>query len=531
MDQSSVRERLGALLEAAGQMFWEIDLNFNVLYANELLKRIFGEPLGETCHQFMADSENVCPGCPVKQVFEGNERAVSERMRYDKQGRPLWLQHTAIPIRDESGQVVGASEMIVDITERKLMEEWLRDSEHLYRNLVEQVPDIIFSLDAAGRFSFVNTQAEGFLGHPVSAILENTPADYVIPEHRDRLEAIRELRSDAIWDEEVGILDAHGNKKFARIRVKASYGRGESPTGFEGVMRDRTARKKLEVELKASKAALLEKIAVIDELYEHILQQGKSKAIHEHAAEVAHELRQPLAIIGGFARRMAKQLDSPDTLDIGAQRQYSGIISSEIGRLEVILDRLVDFTSREEVRLQNVNPNSLILYLIGVTESRTREKRLHVEVTLGPETDAVPLDPGRFQQLFLNLLCNAIEASPGEGVIAVNTGVSLPSEKALETGNLESEGYYEMKIRNEGPEIPPEELQKVFKPFFTTKEHGTGLGLAVTKKIVEDHSGSISVKSDKDGTVFTVWFPLSDLGHSSRRFPPGERPPEIPDAT
>ena len=128
-------------------------------------------------------------------------------------------------------------------------------------------------------------------------------------------------------------------------------------------MRDRTVRRKLEEELKASKEALVEKIRIIDELYEHIVQSGKCKAIEEHTAEVAHELRQPLAIVGGFARRMARQFDSTEPPDAERQKQYTRIIVHEIQRLEKILDRLIDFTKREDVWLQRVNPNDLIEYI------------------------------------------------------------------------------------------------------------------------------------------------------------------------
>lgn len=517
MTLKSDNERFGRLLEAAGQMFWEIDSDYTVTYANQLLRDIFGDPVGRKCHDFMAGDNHICPGCPVKQIFSGLERAVSERVRIDKEGKPRWLQHTAIPIRDDHGAIIGASEMIVDTTERKMMEGWLRDSERLYRNLVEQVPDIIFSLDSNGGFSFVNTQAEEFLGASVNEILDKRLRDYVDDEHKDILDTILELQREEIWDEEVGILDGLGNRKYARIRCKASFDSADQPIGFEGVMRDRTARRKLEEELRASKAALVEKIRIIDELYEHILQSGKCKAIQEHTAEVAHELRQPLAIIGGFARRMDRQLESKE-LNIERHRQYSNVIVNEISRLEKILDRLVDFTARDEVRLEHVNPNELIEYIIHITEGRAREKRISIDTSLGGETGDIPLDPGRFQQLVLNLVCNAIEASPYESVIRVETGVSLPSEKALASGNLESEGYFEMKIHNEGPRIPEEALQKVFNPFFTTKEHGTGLGLTVTKKIVEDHTGSISVKSGTGGTTFTVWLPLTKADNGGTGF-------------
>lgn len=507
MASVSLRERFGRLLDTAGQMFWEVDRNFRVAFANDLMKNVFGDPLGQVCHQFMARSDEPCPGCPVQQIFAGEDRAISERLRHDKDGKPVWILHTATPIRNDAGEIIGASELAIDTTQHKQTEEWLRDSERLYRNLVEQVPDVIFSLDQTGRFTFVNTQVEKFLGYPVQEILETPLSHYLVVEDRDRLETMMDLIPEAIWDEEVAIHDVQGQRKFARIRCKASFSPEKQRTGFEGVMRDRTVRRKLEEDLRASKEALVEKIKIIDELYEHIVQSGKCKAIEEHTAEVAHELRQPLAIVGGFARRMAKQFDSGQP-DMDRQRQYTTIIITEIQRLEKILDGLIDFTRRNHITLRRMNPNELIEYILSVTEARMRDKGIQARISLGQEIGEIPLDPGRFQQLVLNLLSNAIEACPPGGTIDLETGVSIPSDRALKAGELASAGFFEMKIRNSGPTIPQEAIQKIFNPFFTTKRFGTGLGLTVTKKIVEDHCGSISVRSDDEGTIFTVWIPL-----------------------
>ena len=127
--------------------------------------------------------------------------------------------------------------------------------------------------------------------------------------------------------------------------------------------------------MKASRAALVEKIKIIDELYEHIVESGKCKAIEDHTAEVAHELRQPLAIVGGFARRLAKSLEGAVNIDLDRQKQYINIIISEIQRLEKILDRLIEFTKRDSIKFQKVNPNELIKYIVGITESRVVEKK------------------------------------------------------------------------------------------------------------------------------------------------------------
>jgi PAS domain S-box-containing protein len=391
---------------------------------------------------------------------------------------------------------------------RKRMERWLIDSERRYRMLLEEVPDVIFILDRDGRFVYVNTQVEKFLDCPVFQILETPFTDYVIPEDKAKAETIPNMKLDSIWDQELGMIAPGGERKYARIRCKASPSVENGSTRFEGVMRDITTRRALEEDLKASREELLEKIKIIDDLYEHLVQQGKSKAIADHTAEVAHELRQPLAIIGGFARRIARQLDSRDQTADSGQRESCGIMISEIQRLERILSSLIDFTRHERIRLERVDPNEVIEKVLKVYQDRMIEKNLRLVTNLGKELGEVMLDPNRFEQVVRNLVSNAIEASSPDEVIYVETGASIPSGKAQETGGLESESYFEMKIRNCGKVIPPDELQKIFSPFYTTKNYGTGIGLTISKRIIEDHRGSISAKSDNEGTVFTVWLPL-----------------------
>ncbi len=272
-------------------------------------------------------------------------------------------------------------------------------------------------------------------------------------------------------------------------------------TSFWAIKRDVTERRRVQ-------QALLDKIKTIDELYAHIVQSGKAKAIAEHTAEVAHELRQPLAIIGGFARRMARQPECWNEIDMDSRREGFEIIIREIQRLEKILDGLIDFTRHETIQLQRIDPNDLIEEVLHINAERLKEKDLHLEVNLSRELGEVFLDPARFQQVIRNLISNAIEACDRKRLIRVETGVFMPSDKAQETGELDSTVYFEMKVHNEGKAIPLEELQKIFDPFYTTKHYGTGIGLTLCKRIVENHGGSISVKSDAEGTAFTVWIPL-----------------------
>ncbi|MCL4553365.1 MAG: response regulator [Candidatus Marsarchaeota archaeon] len=273
-------------------------------------------------------------------------------------------------------------------------------------------------------------------------------------------------------------------------------------------------RRRLVLRSEEYKRALEDKIRIIDDLYEHILQAGKAKAIADHTAEVAHQLRQPLAIIGGFARRIAKEASSGENLDASAVEESSRIMVSEVHRLEQILGGLIDFTHREGVRLEAVNPNEMIKYILDINRPKLEEKNLRVDTSLGSEVDEIPLDPDRLQHVVRNLIANAIEASPVGGPVRIETGVTIPSEKARHSGELDSYAYFEMKIHNLGKAIPPEDMERIFDPFFTTKSYGTGIGLTLARKIIEDHRGSLSLKSDKDGTVATVWLPVSQAANT-----------------
>jgi PAS domain S-box-containing protein len=437
-------------------------------------------------------------------------RDITERVQKDEELRKA-NEELESRVVERTAELVKLNESLrQEIAERKRIEEMARNSEQLYHALVEEVPDVIFILDNEGRFTFLNAPAQEVLRRPIREMLETPLASYVVPDEREKIESIFALEQDSIWDEEIRLLDAAGEKKFARIRCKAlALGDdGKGRVHYEGVMRDISRRRRLEEQLKESREQLLEKIRIIDELYTHIVESGKARAIAEHTAEVAHELRQPLTIIGGFARRIARQLDLCNIKSDAGQAEAVRIISSEIQRLEKILNTLIDFTRREGVTQRLANPNYIVEQVLNLYKEVLGAKMLKLDVSLGADIGDILLDPERFEQVVRNLVSNAIDASPVGEVIHIETDISSPSSKALEAAALESESYFEMKIRNHGPVIKETDLQRIFSPFFTTKNYGTGIGLTVSKKIVEAHNGSISVHSDDGGTTFVVWLPL-----------------------
>ena len=246
-------------------------------------------------------------------LFTAIIRDITERMEKEDELRKSY-QELESRVAERTAELLQLNENLKEeIEERKRVEEMLRTSEQLHHALVEGVPDGIFILNDEGRFIYLNAQAEDLLGRSLREILETPLSDCVIPAEREKIGSIFRLSPDMVWDEEVRLLKPDGEIKFARIRCKALSTDEKDRIHYEGVMRDITLRKRLEEQIKQSQEELLEKIRIIDELYAHIVESGKAKAIAEYTAEVAHELRQPLTIIGGFARRIGRQLDSCNT--------------------------------------------------------------------------------------------------------------------------------------------------------------------------------------------------------------------------
>jgi len=194
-------------------------------------------------------------------------------------------------------------------------------------------------------------------------------------------------------------------------------------------------------------------------------------------------------------------------MDLEKRQEWLNMIAKEVGRLEKILGDLINFNRTEKVCVELVDPNKLIEHILKANEANIRAKKLKPLLRLSRDVGEIPLDPDRFQQVVRNLLTNAIEASPEGQTIVIHTGLSAPGAKARSSAGLDSAIYFEMKIRNQGKAISLHQLEEIFSPFFTTKERGTGLGLTLTRKIIEDHGGSVSVKSGAEGTLFTVWLP------------------------
>lgn len=228
-------------------------------------------------------------------------------------------------------------------------------------------------------------------------------------------------------------------------------------------------------------------VTELKHIRERLATAERMAALGEVAAKVAHEIRNPLVSIGGFAQRLENKLE-------GNLREYATIIAREVKRLEDILRDILGFVREVRLSITSVNVNSLITNVLSLVDSEVTERAIAVQTDFS-EVPEVPLDSDRIREAFLNIVSNSIQAVGTRGKITVKT--------------YRWNGDVVVEVSDTGSGIAEKDLPFIFDPFYTTKPTGTGLGLAITRRIIEEHKGRIEVKSRPgEGTTIKVLFTM-----------------------
>jgi hypothetical protein len=228
----------------------------------------------------------------------------------------------------------------------------------------------------------------------------------------------------------------------------------------------------------------------LSEAEDKLVRSERLGAVGRMAAHVAHEIRNPLVTIGGFANTLLAHPDSPKEEIL----RYLKIIVSEVRRLEEILARVMDFTRPPKPLLRQGAVEPVIRETIEQLRQRARDQRVEIHLDFPPEETSLQIDADQIKQVFLNLFRNALDAMRDGGRLTVQVA--------------REPGVVKITVANTGEPIRPEDLPKLFEPFFTTKPGGTGLGLPVSQRIIQDHGGAIRAVSSLDrGTEFIITLP------------------------
>jgi signal transduction histidine kinase/HAMP domain-containing protein len=279
------------------------------------------------------------------------------------------------------------------------------------------------------------------------------------------------------------------------LYVKEGYKREQGDEEFLSAVADTIAgiieRKKTELER--------------EHLKKELVHSERLSALGRLAANVAHEIRNPLTALGGFARRLQKKV-AEGTIE----KTYCEIIISEENRLEKILKNVLVFSTDIPLKIGSHDINEIVSESLKVYEDIFKKQSITIRTSI-TDVPLLPIDKEQIKCVIENLISNAVDSMPKGGTLSVATNKEF----------LHGIPYVVVKIMDEGEGIPEEKLCKLFEPFFTTKAveqfYGTGLGLSISRKIMEEHCGFIKAESMvKEGSIFSLYFPYQGPEDSSK---------------
>jgi two-component system sensor histidine kinase HydH len=215
-------------------------------------------------------------------------------------------------------------------------------------------------------------------------------------------------------------------------------------------------------------------------------------AMGQACSAMAHDIRTPLMAIGGFSRLVRERLgeENPD-------REKLEIVIQETERLESMLKEALDFSRPLELNRKKQDMNRIVRHAVSIVTEAALDRQVRIEDKLGTDLPQAHFDEKKMEQLLIDLIMNAIQATPEGSAVSVSTA--------------RNRNYITIDISDHGYGIPEENREKILQPFFSTKKDGTGLGLPIVKKIVDAHHGRLEIKDNPEkGATFTVMIPLED---------------------
>ncbi|EDX74669.1 PAS fold family [Coleofasciculus chthonoplastes PCC 7420] len=498
---TQVRERTVELNEAqrlAHLGNWSFDVNSKKISWSDEVFRICGrdpsqsEPSYEQLLQQIHRDD-------VAQFQHDIEQAMTEGKSYEHEQRIVrsdgsirYVLAKGEAILNSSGQVVQLFGTVQDISERKLIEEQLRESEEKFRQLAENIQDVFFILSYTGEILYINPVYEQIWQRTCQSLYDNPRSwlDSVFPEDYPSTVAAmeRQLQDSTDFDQVYRITRPNGEIRW--IRARSFPVPHQKTYRFVGIAEDITDRKQIELALTEAKDAA----------------ETANRAKSTFLANMSHELRTPLNAIMGFTQLMQRSSTFPADYQENLQIIYR---SSE--HLLTLINQVLDLSKIEAGRI-TLNQTVFDLYALlrdveNLFQIKARDKGLQLlfdysdQVPQYVQTDAVKL-----RQVLINLLSNAFKFTQEGGIsVKVSRGIDVGETP---TANKPEEITLQFEIEDTGAGMAAEELESIFDAFIqskTGKQHqeGTGLGLSISRKFVQLMGGDLTVASQVDqGTVF-----------------------------
>jgi len=517
-ERENERLFLHAMLDSSPDLIYFKDSKSRFLRINRALATYFGlndpaEALGKTDFDFHPPEKARGMFQDECRIMETKTPMVDKIERETPVGGKLfWMLTSKAPLCDEQGRVVGTFGISRDITLLKDTEDALWLERNLLRSVIDNVPDFIFAKDTAARYILSNLAHTHFLlRNSPEELLGKSALDVFPPEiaasyHRDDL-AVLESHAPILNKVELSQRPNGGESWLSITKVPLFNYRG-AVTGVVSVARDITLQKQAQealeqtnLELRGSREDLMRTLGELRALQLELVEAEKMKLVGRLAAGVAHEVKNPLAIIEMGLEYLTRQsFDDPNIT----------VILQEIGhavtRADSVVRELLDFSAPKKMNMAPADVNRLLHHALVLVRGEFNAFKIAVHEELAPDLPLVRLDAMKIEQVFVNVFSNAAQAmEQGGGHLTVKTS----TRQVMGVGDnfSHSDGFplgarlVTIQVLDTGPGVPEGMSAKVFEPFFTTKPtgKGSGLGLTVTKTIIDLHGGTIEIANRPEG--------------------------------
>lgn len=388
-----------------------------------------------------------------------------------KDGTLYWVDTTIVPFLNRKGRPYQYVSIRSDITSRKRAEADLKES-------LKEVKDYKFAIDESAIVAFTNEKGIiKSVNDKFVEISKYSREELIGQDHRILNSGFhskeffknlwRTIGSGEVWRGEIRNKAKDGSLYWVDTTIVPFLNDNGKPYQYLAIRSDITERKQNE---------------------ELIHRQDKLAAVGQLAAGVAHEIRNPLTSMKGYAEFLQLDEEDPQRLE------FIDIILDEIERVNNIVEEFMLLAKPKVVELEEKNIIPVLKNILSLLEFEARKRNVNLHLDVEQEIVQIECDENRLKQVFLNFIKNGIEAMPSGGDLFVKAEVR--------NNNIE------ISIQDTGVGIPPETLKKIGEPFYTTKKNGNGLGLMVSFKIIESHNGKVYIESEQNkGTTFKILLP------------------------
>ena len=484
------------LVNVAQEGIWALDDQYRTVYVNsriaEMLGYVESEMVGRSFFDFI-DPKIVEI---AKRDLEQRQHGTVEQFEYEfprKDGTHVYTSISSSRIKDDEGNSIGTLALVADITDRKKAETSLRSSEEKFRNLSEQSPNIIF-INQKGKVVYANAKAEEATGYKKEEFY-SPKFDFmtlIAQESKELVKSkfIKHMKGEEVRPYEYKLITKKGQTRDAINSTKVIDFNGEQ--AILGIETDITENKRLKEKLEQYSMhleSLVKKRTVqLEQTQAQLVKSERLAAIGELAGMVVHDLRNPLTGIKNAAYFLKKKGNSCTEAQ---SKEMLEIIDKAIDHANKIVSDLLDYSREMHLELTEVETSALLNEAVRMIQVPDRVQI--VNHVLGETWFRVDAD--KMMRVFINLIKNAIDAMPEKGT--------------LEIRSRQMGGQVEIAFADTGVGISDEVLPKIFSPLFTTKATGMGFGLAICKRVIESHRGTITVKTTLNkGTTFTITLPI-----------------------